>query len=104
MRGKEFSNSEPFINPQVRQALSMAVDRDEIAAALGSIDYEWSSNTHGTGYSPWVLSPKSPDFGENAKFFEYTPDEAKAMLAAAGFDDGNPLEFTHIYTNEYAGD
>jgi len=104
MRAKEFSNSEPFLNPMVRQAVSMAIDRDEHPAARGSIDYGWSSNTHGTGYTPWVLSPKSADFGENAKYFEYNPTEAKAMLAAAGFTDSNPLEFTHIYTPEYAGE
>jgi len=104
MRAKEFSDTPKFQNPLVRQALSMAVDRDEMALALGSIDYEWSSNAHGSGYTPWVISPQSSDFGENAKYFQYNPDEAKKMLAAAGFDDKNPLEFPHIFTNQYAGE
>ena len=36
----------------------------------------------------WFLDPRSKDFGENSKYFEYNPDEAKALLSAAGYPDG----------------
>lgn len=102
---KEFSfDKPPFDNPMVRQALSMAIDRDEHPTARGSIDYGWHTQLWGVGYTPWFIDPKSSDFGENAKYYEYNPTEAKAMLGAAGFTDSSPLEFTHHYTNEYAGE
>jgi len=102
---KEFSfDRPPFDNIDVRRALSMAIDRDEHPAARGSIDYAWHSQLFGVGRTPWFLGPKNADFGENAKYYEYNPTEAKAMLAAAGFDDNNKLEFSHHYTPEYAGE
>lgn len=105
MQVKEFAlDRPPFNNPLVRRALNLAVDRDEIPAALGSIDYAWHTHAFPASYTPFFIDPKSSEFGENARNFEYNPEEAKALLAAAGYDDKNPLKFNHIYTTEYAGE
>jgi len=101
---KEFSHRPPFDNPLVRQALTSAIDRDEHPAARGSIDYAWHSHTFGVGYMPWFLDPKSSDFGENGRYFDYNPTEAKAMLSAAGFNAQHPLQFEFRYTDAYSGE
>jgi len=105
MQIKEFAlDRPPFNNPLVRRALNLAIDRDEIPLALGSIDYAWHTHAFPASYTPFFLDPKSADFGESGKNFEYNPEEAKKLLAAAGFDDKNQLEFAFHFTNEYAGE
>lgn len=105
MQVKEFAlDRPPFNNPMVRRALNLAVDRDEIPQALGSIDYAWHTHAFPASYTPFFLDPKSPEFGENGKNFAYNPAEAKKLLEAAGFTDKKPLKFNHIYTSEYAGE
>jgi len=103
MRRKEFAlHVEPFNNPMVRQALNMATDRDEIGLGLGAIDFKWHTHAFPASFAPWYLDPQGADFGENAKYFQYNPEEAKALLAAAGYDDG--FEFDFIFTTEYSGE
>jgi len=105
MAMKEFAlHVPPFDNQLVRQALALAVNRDDHPAARGSIGYNLHTHAFNGGYTPYYLDPRGPDFGEEAKWFTYNATEAKKMLAAAGFNDANPLEFTHIYTPEYAGE
>jgi ABC-type transport system substrate-binding protein len=71
-------------NPDVRQAFSLALDRDTLAATLadGSVPAEGALPINVPG---WV-APSTP--------YSYDPDEAKALLAASGETD---LTFTLLY-------
>jgi peptide/nickel transport system substrate-binding protein len=78
------SQKEPFIDPRVRQAVSLAIDRENIVPVLMGL----------TG-SPWyqMLGPQVngyiPDFDEEA--LAYDPERAKELIAAAKAD-GHAVE------------
>lgn len=73
---------EPLNNPQVRQALAYAVNRDNVAAAAAfgnaqtTEDPIPASSFWAFGYSP----------------YEYNPEKAKELLAEAGYPDGFEME------------
>jgi ABC-type transport system substrate-binding protein len=75
---------EPYNNVKVRQALSMGIDRQAIINDYfkgNAIIDAWPvlpSNL--AGYTPYAQMP-----AEVKKLFEYHPDEAKKLLAEAGF-------------------
>lgn len=74
---------EPFDDPQVRQALNMLVPRDDIMQA---VYFGTASQTK----SP--ISDTYPGFTEEFFSYEYNVGEAKALLAAAGVEDGTVIE------------
>lgn len=81
----------PFNDPRVRQAVSMALDRDEMIKVIYNGRGNWNN------FVPWALSeywldPRGPDQGPTAKNFTFDPAEAKKLLAAAGHPDGLKLE------------
>lgn len=72
----------PFADPQVRRALSHAVNKDEILrVALGGIGV--------TAFAP--LPSSLPGFDASLKAFElgYDPKQAQALLKEAGFVQGS---------------
>ncbi|MGK2965039.1 MAG: ABC transporter substrate-binding protein [Tepidiformaceae bacterium] len=80
----------PWNDKRVRQALSMALDRDgylKVQDPTGEGD--WSSFM-GPAMRPYYMSPKNDaaEFGPNAKYFQKNITEAKALLTAAGYPDG----------------
>ncbi len=65
----------PFDKKEVRQAINMAIDRDAILKEV----YQ--------GAGQKAMNPMPPtlwSYSENTKDYEYNPDKAKEMLAAAG--------------------
>jgi peptide/nickel transport system substrate-binding protein len=87
----------PFLDERVRQAVSMAIDRDLfIDTVLNVSKFESAGLPVQTGWSTalastsagWWLDPKSKDFGPNAKYFRHDVAEAKKLLAAAGYPKG----------------
>jgi peptide/nickel transport system substrate-binding protein len=79
------TDQKPFSDPRVRQAMSLAMDRQ------GMID----SLFEGVGvYNPpvpaalkeWSLPINQ--LGESAKYYKYDPAEAKRLLTAAGYPNG----------------
>jgi peptide/nickel transport system substrate-binding protein len=77
----------PFNDVRVRQAVSMALDRDEMINVVYNGRGNWN-NAVPWALSEWWLDPRGPDMGPNAKNFKFDPAEAKKLLAAAGFADG----------------
>ena len=87
----------PFLDERVRQAVSMAIDRDlylETFFNLSSfasqglpLETRWNTAL-AASQEGWWLDPKGKDFGPNGKFFRFDVAEAKKLLAAAGYPNG----------------
>ena len=70
----------------MRQALNLAINRDEIAAFLGG----WAIPARG------LVVPDSPWFGNPSFKIGYDPERAKKLLAEAGYGTGKPLKVRFI--------
>jgi peptide/nickel transport system substrate-binding protein len=82
----------PFDQPEVRQAIAYAVDRDAVA----SIAYQ------GTHQSLYSMVPMGM-WSHIDAFPERDVDMAVELLAAAGFDEGNPLVMDFWWTPTHYG-
>ncbi|WP_163969414.1 glutathione ABC transporter substrate-binding protein [Oceanobacillus halotolerans] len=79
---------EPFDNELVRQAVSMAIDKEQIINGI----YD--------GYGIPAIGPIPPDvfgYDENVSGLDYDVEQAKELLAEAGYEDGFS---TTIWTND----
>lgn len=88
-----FNNSRaPFNNQKVRQALTLATNKDELiqGAMLG----------YGTKIGS-MRSPGEACYVDLSNFNAYNPDQARALLAEAGFTNQNPLRFTFTVAAEF---
>jgi len=95
---------EQFRDERVRQAVSMAIDRDTWIDAIQNVSgYErdglpvesrWNSHLQASLGDYW-LDPKGRDFGPNAKYFQFNLAEAKKLLAAAGHPNGFAVQSTY---------
>jgi oligopeptide transport system substrate-binding protein len=89
-----FNNDKaPFNDVRVRKALSYAIDRDIITKALLG-----QGQKSGYFLTPEItanFNPVTPAYGKLTQ--KERNEEAKALLAEAGFDSSNPLEFTLLY-------
>ena len=102
----------PWRDERVRQAVSMAIDRD----ALNDLAFEvtklknagldvkslWN-NIIPAGMSRFWLDPKSSAHGDTGKYFNRDVAEAKKLISAAGFADGFPAVFQYA-GNRYGAD
>jgi len=103
----------PYKDERVRQAVSMALDRDLMIDAFynvsnfkkDGIDVATRYNTAISGeWAPsgeW-LDPLGKDFGENAKYFKYNIAESKKLLSAAGFPNGFETTMRYPATVQYS--
>ena len=93
---------------RVRQAVSMAMDRDGLSDVYYSVKKLNAAglnipllynNVVPAGHTRFWLDPKSADQGETSKFFKYDVAEAKKLMSAAGFPDGfsAPYQYTKVY-------
>jgi peptide/nickel transport system substrate-binding protein len=95
----------PWLDVRVRQAMSMALDREAYIDAFANVSafqregvpVETFYNSS-MGYIPGVtLDPRSKDFGPNAKYYTRDVTEAKKLLAAAGHPSG--FSYTNHWPN-----
>jgi peptide/nickel transport system substrate-binding protein len=81
----------PFRDKRVRQAISMAVNRDQLASLGG--EGRW---TLPYGVLPqWYFDPAKNEF-PNARYYQYNPQEARALLRAAGYETLGPYELIFL--------
>nr|WP_156290206.1 glutathione ABC transporter substrate-binding protein [Oceanobacillus salinisoli] len=79
---------EPFDDPLVRQAINMAIDKEQIITGI----YE--------GVGTPAIGPLAPDvfgYDPNASGLEHDPVRARELLAEAGYEDGFS---TTLWTND----
>ncbi|WP_392388602.1 glutathione ABC transporter substrate-binding protein [Gracilibacillus timonensis] len=82
------TQKEPFDDPRVRQALTMAIDKEQIIDGV----------MNGVGI-PAIGALAPPVFGydDSIEGLEYDPEAAQELLAEAGYEDGFQ---TTIWTND----
>jgi len=80
----------PFDNEKVRQAIAMGIDRQRI------VDQFYPGGS--TVANNFVPDSFNPGASPNVKWYDYNPDEAKKMLADAGFPNGfsTTLSFRNV--------
>lgn len=79
---------EPFDDVRVRQAISMAIDKEQIIEGI-------YNNVGQLAEGP--IAPTVPGYDESVSGLEYDLDKARELLAEAGHEDGFS---TTIYTND----
>ncbi len=69
----------PFGDPRLRQAVNLAINRDEMDKTLG------------TGQGTWAMPASTPDLWTQAEvkqILKYDPQQAKQLVSAAGYPNG----------------
>lgn len=84
---------QPLDDPRVRQALSLAIDRQSITDNLMR-----RGETPATGYTPPGFENYNP-----SRPLSYDPEKAKRLLAEAGYPNGEGFPSKEILFNNHAG-
>jgi peptide/nickel transport system substrate-binding protein len=84
---------EKFKNPKVREALSLAIDREELVKIL-------FFNHAKVCTGPFLPGTKA--FNKNVKVPKQDLQRAKALLKEAGYDEQNPFKFEIVTSNSNA--
>jgi peptide/nickel transport system substrate-binding protein len=89
-----------FKDPRMRQAASLALDRQGLLSLVYGGKGEWD-NLINPGLGSWWLDPQGKDIGDPGKWFKHDPAQAKQLLQAAGHAN---TQFKFIYPNNAYGD
>ena len=97
---------EPFTDPLVRKALSLAIDREYVADVVMQGTY---SAAHGIS-CPGITDTDGSQFADNANGgepyisndYDANLEEAKALMAEAGYPDGEGFPTVTYSTNDQA--
>lgn len=83
----------------VRRALAISINRDEIVKAINAGDFY----TPLYGYVAHGMMGAEKEFrtegDERMAYQQYDPEKAKELLAEAGYDESNPLTLKYKYSN-----
>jgi ABC-type transport system substrate-binding protein len=95
-------NQTPFRDERLRQAFSMAIDRDlfiDVFYNVSKFEAEgipmqtrWNTALRANEFEGWWLDPKGSDFGPNARNLMFDPNEAKKLVEAVGFPNGFDID------------
>ena len=99
MNSADWSSAPALADVRVRRALQLALNREEIVAALDAGDAYYPL----FGYVPKGMAGVDGDFREEADaagaYVYYDVEEAKALLAEAGYGLDNPLNLVYSYNS-----
>ncbi len=105
-----FGDRTPFRDKRLRQAFSMAWDREQwldvrfnvsgFRDAGLPIETFWSTSLHPRDQG-WWLDPKGKEFGPNARYYHQNIAEAKKLLSAAGYANGIDVDAHYVTTGQY---
>lgn len=87
---KDFDPKAPFVNKKVRQALNLAINREELRKTV------FAGRAELAYLSLWVPASEGWNPKWQSRFKElygYNPGKAKQLLKEAGYGPGNPLKF-----------
>ena len=92
----------PFNDDRVRRALSMAINRDALLKRVTPEGGLWPNMPINGGFGKsWWLDPQGSDIGAAGANYKFDVAGAKALLSAAGFENGFeiPMHFAStVYT------
>lgn len=87
----------PLADPQVRQAIAYAIDREALAANV----FEGNAEPL---YGVAVSEGSAYDIPAANEMYSYDPDKARALLAEAGYPDGFDVTITATSTYSFVQD
>lgn len=88
-------DAKPFDDIRVRQAVSLALDREELSKVIFEGKGVYNAAI-AAGLPSFWLDPKGADFGPNAKYFKRDVAAAKKLLADAGYPNGLKVPFISV--------
>lgn len=88
-----YTDGSPLKDLRVRKALNLAIDRDALVQLLGGLALP----------AQGMVDPKHPWFGKPSFQIKYDPDQARALLAEAGYGKGKALEVRAIVSPSGSG-
>jgi peptide/nickel transport system substrate-binding protein len=87
-------DKKPWNNPDVRRAISMAINRQQI----NDLVYAGRSPGFSPPGMPWTaVFEKRPSNEDYGPYYEYNPKKAKELLAKAGYPNGLPGTYELLY-------
>ena len=99
MNSAAWSSAPALADVRVRRALQLALDRDAIVAALDAGEAYYALY----GYVPKGMAGVNGDFREEVDndkpYVSYNVEEAKKLLAEAGYGLDNPLNLVYKYNS-----
>lgn len=87
-------NENPLSDPRVRQAIAYALDMDTIVETL----------FEGGAVKAVGLQADGPTKPDGLEAYDYDPDKARELLAAANWDSGQELEVVYYYNDQLTAD
>lgn len=96
---------EPFTDPKVRQALSLAIDRDYVAEVLMQGTYTAAGNFLGTGVTDYDGTPFMDNANGGKPYIDNTAfdanlEQAKKLMEEAGYPEGKGFPAITYSTND----
>ena len=87
-------NDNQLSDPRVRQAIAYAIDMDTIVETI----------FEGRAVRATGMLPDGPNKPTDLERYDYNPDKARELLAAAGWDANRVLDVVYYYTDQQTAD